>query len=310
MIKKQMAFIRQLSLESYNSTHKKALSSNFTLVDLEPAQTGHLLNLVLEGRLAARAIYRSCYGLRAAAMVRLTNMQASPPPQFPIYLEIDLVRDDDLMDIQKAALLQCLNLDFDLIVPDPNATQKQLRQMFIHGPLPLTSIATSARNVQARPDILVQVCEALRDGRDLEFNLLCREDKNFGFRSRCPSEDEKLSLFKEGDYDAAFKPLKTLLYNMDLEEYGKRNEPFTWSERYCLAYKIAECGLMLCGTSWLSGLRIHHLRHSRKTLTEPRKYVLVRELPIGEADVDEETLVEIHVTQLGNCSWKWQQAKL
>jgi hypothetical protein len=65
-----------------------------------------------------------------------------------------------------------------------------------------------------------------------------------------------------------------LLYELHTVRANEPADKFPRSERLRFAFKIAECGLFLCGTSWLADLKSSNVRRSAKDLEQSRHFLL------------------------------------
>jgi len=295
-LKKQLVELDELAKYSYNFTHGLSLDAEPGAGDLDIAKTANLIRLVLESRLASRALYNSC----------CTLVQATPEEQpqravgGPLYLELNLIRTENMLEITEAPMRSHLEFDFFFLASWISKLQEDPLEILIQGPL--STQHTKGKEPRLDPNMLSQACHATSQPQKTQhfpFHLHCEPSTTFKFLSRGPSQAERIRLCKEDNNH--LKPLTTILYNLRYESFGQPKMRFPYSERCRLAFRIAECGLILCGTSWLSRLQIQRLQ-SKGSFGQPRRYVLEIELTDttgGEISEGVEEKVQSHISAVG-----------
>jgi hypothetical protein len=78
------------------------------------------------------------------------------------------------------------------------------------------------------------------------------------------------------------KPLASLLYELHTSRVGEPAEKFPRSKRIRLAFKIAECGLFLCDSSWLADLKSENIKRSGKDQDHLRHLHNYRHTPAND----------------------------
>ncbi|KAH6653645.1 hypothetical protein BKA67DRAFT_518632 [Truncatella angustata] len=242
-IQNQMATVKKLSKTAFQVVHQVQLQDDIILRRvLEEPQAKLLFTSVYESRLVSNALYQSCF--RAKEEFGRSDLK----------LEIDVFRRS--RDLESPAKTDTLQLRYQFLL----ALNCSLYELLVEGPFSLDVVAQSDF-YQACLATMNQSQEFLRISEETDQNDLrrfsarappmpCRIAKRVISRSLC--EDE-----------GPYKSLVSLLYDLDVLIESEPIDRFPRSERFRFAFKIAEYGLFLSGTSWFVDLRSSNIRSAR-----------------------------------------------
>ncbi|KAF4306216.1 Integrase catalytic core [Botryosphaeria dothidea] len=110
-------------------------------------------------------------------------------------------------------------------------------------------------------------------------------DSSFWFQSKYPVPNA-VSTGK-----ASSTCIHSLLETIQNKSFAESFEKFPNAERIDLAYQVAECGLMLLGTSWLSGVRSTQIKRLKNHLRQQSLFILEISDGNGEGFVIENDLL-------------------
>ncbi|KAN0098823.1 hypothetical protein V8E51_014486 [Hyaloscypha variabilis] len=297
-LQRQLVVLRGMSLKSYNLLPQHSVKlSGISAEETNPAKTATLLRLILDSRLASSALYGSCQSLIRSIVGAQLDKGASKP----LCLELNLVRNEEMLDITTTPAQHCLKLGFFLLIRWP-AKRPWPIELIVEGPLSMRP--RSEKEPGNIKDFLREACEKALKGQTLPFELPIGHSNKGGFRSSSPQPlDSMISSSQAGQTPQItgirLQPLQTLLYNLESLFFSPPLEEFPLSERYRLAFKIAECGLMLCGTSWFSRFRIQHVIRSQKAVGMPRRYLLETAMEPGDVQNNDPKTLQPHIFSVG-----------
>jgi hypothetical protein len=295
LLRKKITNLKGIALSSYNSKHAVGLSGAFSVMDLEPAKMDDLLRLVRESQEASRVLYESCCTLSRRVSSKRNNQSVSEH----VYIEMDLIKTKDLLDIMIAPSRECLGILYHLLLTWPENEVQDLLEVLVEGPLP-TAECTPKTALSLSQDGLMKACNAAVERKILEFHLQHQASKPFLFRSGKPSEgDQIIPRANDDNREDLLVPLNTLLYNLWMPYYQQPPAKFPLPERYQLALQVVEYGLVLSGTSWFSGFRMQRLSRTQRILGKGYRYVFDTSSTVADLPRDDHRSIQQHIFSIG-----------
>ena len=180
----------------------------------------------------------------------LTDNRASKHTKVCPAIELDLLLPRNTSKNTGDSVLQLL---YHLIIPWPDKNQQC--EILIEGP------ASSSPNTLPNLATVLEEIERLRadavarSQSHLEFQETLRTDLSLRTRFRLTSPSEK-DLFNPH----RIINLAELLQHIQSQTSVEAHEQFSQPERINLAFKVAECGLILLGTSWLTDVKSTNIK--------------------------------------------------
>lgn len=179
--------------------------------------------------------------------------------------------------------------------------QGQEQEVFFEGPMTRRSDSANSRNPWAQhranfsppPESVSVVDFETACSTVLQRNAECfkisndmsSSDSSFWFQSKYPVPNA-VSTGK-----ASSTCIHSLLETIQNKSFAESFEKFPNAERIDLAYQVAECGLMLLGTSWLSGVRSTQIKRLKNHLRQQSLFILEISDGNGEGFVIENDLL-------------------
>lgn len=176
-----------------------------------------------------------------------------------IKLEIDILR-RVAADMEMASSKEAVALQYQLLVSWPT----KLIEISIEGPL----IPEKCPSISE--GFFGACIKALSD--EPEIFQVPDMPEPVWFRSQVPHKTQRITS------EPQLKPLASLLHQLDIPNLEEPLETFPRSERIRLAFKLAECGLFLLGTPWLSCLKVDLIQRSVYNLDRRRRFLLATEV--------------------------------
>lgn len=235
---------------------------------LEAVRQSLLLERAFGSREASKALYKWCTSSGRAD----GNSSQTRPGWKDLKIEMGLVFEDAHSKHPAASS----TLHFHLLVSWKD--REDWQEFAFDGPIESTAVAvdpglsqhesTAASDANLIEDF-ASACAALIAKRTQDLRI--SPSSAFRFRSRHPpSEPIRLSQ----KYRVTEKCLQNLLLEIELRNEDEKYDEFPISERYDLAYRTVEFGLMLLGTSWLRNFDKKSLVRLRIGAEQRRRFVL------------------------------------
>ena len=272
-LKDRLASLRTLSYDAYAAKHRVSLSNALSTEQLKMARTSILLQMALETRPASVGLYQSYLD---TCLVGTNDFLSGSDS---IRLDLSLV-DDKILDLDAAQSRDSMILQYHLLVPWRSKGLNPL-EILIEGPFDLGEPLHI--ETESQPDRgFAEACYAALMNDTSEFRIPCRSEVR-RFRSRAES---KISSSNPADW----KPLPKLLYCLDVPIAAEPALKFPRSQRIYLAYKLAQCGLLISGTSWLSKLGNQLVKRTPRDRSDTYHFIL--ELPTAKDSAAESIIRE------------------
>ncbi|EGU84881.1 hypothetical protein FOXB_04605 [Fusarium oxysporum f. sp. conglutinans Fo5176] len=237
VIKDYMATVKERSKEAFEHKHQMPISPAQSRAQLSLAWKKMFFELGYESRITSKGFYDSC---REAKEKFESNH---------IELEMDIFR--QVLDPNKQVNpTMTLELRYSIIFP----LQTRIQEFSVKGPLsferdpPWTSASFHGACLEALSSSGSQFFRVQSGG----------EEEWFG--STVPPACKQM--FPQGRVSQGEK-LNTMLYHLHTPIASQPANKFYLPERIRFAFKVAECGFFLCGTSWLVDLRSRNIRSIR-----------------------------------------------
>ncbi|KAH7276264.1 hypothetical protein B0J15DRAFT_383808 [Fusarium solani] len=243
----QIAAVKKLSKAAFQIWNKAQVPEDIVPREkLEKARMDSFFLSAYRSRLASRQLYQSCYRARAGFASR------------DLELEIDCVRSTDLEIAVKAQ--HELRLRYQFLC----TLKSEFIELSVEGPI--SPAGGSDLHWHTGGEAFYQACLALAR-MNLGHELLRVDGAGAGgFRVYVPPRCCRI--------DGPLKPLASLLYDPWVDIDDEPVDGFPRSERLRFALKIAECGLLLSGTTWLVDLRSSNIRSALDS--EHNRHFLLR----------------------------------
>lgn len=218
------------------------------------AEASLVLRDALQTKLASEILYWACAGLASTKAAEFEGSHIPAGPTLACYpsLEMDLLvrqQDDDASAAGDDASLRVLH--YHIVVEHP-VGQKQW-EVLVEGPKPNEELNTLTQTLS--PVDLAQACAMLES------------TENDQYMGQLPSDPSTMCMFRlMSPYDpvelATHRSihLSSLLGRIQNRTSVEAHEQFPIKERIHLAFKVAECGLLLLGTPWLSNLNSRQIK--------------------------------------------------
>lgn len=263
-IEAQTKLMIDMARNAFQVKHDMSISPDFvsktTLGDIKQTI---LYQLAFETRLASKGLYKSCFDACKTAEARSTKINFDA-------IEIDILR-RVAVDMEIASSKEAIALQYQLLVSWPT----KLLEISIEGPLILEESPEPS-------DGFFGACiKALRDEPEMFQIPIPDLPEPAWFRCRVPHKTHRIPS------EPQLKPLSSLLHELDIPNLEEPLETFPRSERIRLAFKLAECGLFLLGTPWLSGLRVDLIQRSVYNLDRHRRFLLATQVSEKEISDNE-----------------------
>ena len=266
--------LRQDAEDFYYAQHPDLVRDASLTVRREQSASSLLLRNVLETKVASEILYWACLDLNGTTIADYealtTHTGASKHFNVCLALELDLILSQNTRSDSGDCTMQLL---YHLIVPWPD-TSKQC-EILIEGPT-TSNQDTLPRLAEALKDIdKLRAYTAARTKSYLDFQETLRIDLSLHTKFRLMAPTEEVQFVSHRNTELA-NLLQLIQNQTSIESY----ERFPRSERINLAFKVAECGLILLGTSWLSGLKSTNIKRlSRGDSFRERRFLLESRLP-------------------------------
>ncbi|EXK77449.1 hypothetical protein FOQG_17846 [Fusarium oxysporum f. sp. raphani 54005] len=246
----QLAAVKKLSKDAFHGCNGIQVSGDI-LQKSERDQTQRkvLCQLVYESRLASRELYEICY--RARGDFRSSNLD----------LEIDIFRQSHDLAIP-AGREDALPLRYQFLL----TLMSKLHELSVEGPFRSEGDLAPEQYAGVAADFYQACLATARMSQSYELLKASSIANAKWFRlykppeSRCIVEARSSQSFSQGGH---LRSLVSLLYDLRVAIDDEPSDRFPRSERLQFAFKLAECGLFLSGTSWLVDLGSSNIRSAR-----------------------------------------------
>lgn len=229
--------LQTLSSAAFYSEHGFQVLGQPTEEQLDKASTSALLELLLRTRLSSQPLYQCCY--EASALVGFR----------PVCISVDLSQRKRGIDLDLVTRQDALLLRYHFLI----GWISEVAELFVEGPTLNTQTELSAETEpQGDSPFLNAVVDAICAQRSS--HMQCKfapwsfEHKSYSWASKfAPGESVRLPHEAPGPVSS----VAALLYDLrQLDVDQATDRPFPLSQRIALAFKIAEYGLFLSGTTW------------------------------------------------------------
>ncbi|KAJ6126207.1 hypothetical protein N7471_010700 [Penicillium samsonianum] len=242
-IKTLMATVKELSEEAFKHKHQKVMLSEQSRKTLTQARNTMFLNAVYNSRIPCKAFYDSCYDAKKRFKSSDVHLEMDIYPQ-----DLDPNNPRTVYELQYFLYFQ---------------VHTNIEEYTVAGPL--SEDAVSGPNSSN----LYTACMKTR-------NSFTRQLFKVGetwFGSTVPRDSDRVIPREPDARKDKLKPLESILYDLSTKIADQPVVKFPLSERIRFAFKIAQWGFFLCGTSWMVNLRLRNIRSIRDS-TSMRHFLL------------------------------------
>lgn len=259
-LKDRFTVLSSDALNFFAATHPSVEMSASILTRRRIATASMLLQRALETKAASEALYQSCLSWNQGTLPAIVAGQIEGNNQAPSNMGKKTRLE---MDLLLEGMERFTSLHYHLLISSPTSTSWQ--EIMVKGPLQdRTQMGLTVQNLEAAWTTLQsqQSCELQAAWEDAQVN------NKLHFHLTLPVDPIQQGSYKEVG-------LSGLLSGIQARTSADSHEKFPVRERLELAYKVAECGLLLLGTSWLSNISSKKVqRISRPGQGQRRRYIL------------------------------------
>lgn len=253
-------------------------ASQVEITDIIEAESR--LERALVTRHASRVIYDWCLKSRAGALPIMDGSASSRNCQATAKNSIQKLKLDLSLTAKCKTTPSVLRYHcFALWSHDP-----QEQELLFEGPI---SPGAAYQTMSPRhPD----VCEAIDFGTACT-TILKKDSKQFSLANSASEDPNDAFIWFQSRYPvpnsvssgkATSAHVRSLLEDIQQKPFAEAFEEFPYAERFDLAYQVAECGLMLLGTPWLSDIRSARLFRIKNYTFQ--QYLFVLEVADGYSE--------------------------
>lgn len=231
-----MAAVKRLSKDAFQIHNGEQVQGDVILrSEVESKKWNHLFQEIYESRLASKRLYEICYTARGKFF----------PDDLDPNIDIFRQRVEPLIDQDRLPL--SLHYHFFL------AWESKISELLVEGPCHPKGGPYPGNFTNVASDFY----GACRGNCLLPVYGFADES---WFRAYVPQQSRRISVPQE---EEQFKSLPSLLYDLRVAIDHEPLDRFSRSERLRVAFKLAECGLFLSGTTWLTHLQSSRIRCAR-----------------------------------------------
>ena len=281
--------LRTISANAYYSKHKIKVSDLLSEEQLDKARSSVYVQLAIGTRLPARSLYESCY-----AASRPAASGGSECIEY-IKLELDLSRREQGYRLDTVTEMDTVILHYHFLV----FWKRELAELFVEGPFSEDALGQETQEIDEAGGFLSAVMQAISQSRSSRVPLGFRleySSQGSWFKSRTSADEERI--LPTNTVQSQMIPIADLLYDLDTPGGAENYELFSLSQRMSLAFKVAECGLLLAGTNWLSALNSRLIERS-PAASQPGRFVLTTTAPTTDFNADDPKNLSQHIIQIG-----------
>ncbi|KAH8890118.1 hypothetical protein GQ53DRAFT_615945, partial [Thozetella sp. PMI_491] len=241
-----MARVKVRSEEAFKHKHQRSMIPEQSKTILAEANRATFLKAMYNSRIPSKSLYNSCCDAREK--FQSPNIQ----------LEMDICQ----QELEPSGARPLYELQYALYFPAEN----RIREYVVAGPL--------SPDKDPGPDLgsLYAACAGEEGEAD---TMQYFKIGAVWFGSRRPGDPGGLIPHDAEDRQARLKPLGSILYDLRLKE---PIDAFPLAERLQFAFKVAQWGFFLCGTSWMANLRLKNVRSIRDR-AKTRHFLLQTQAP-------------------------------
>lgn len=251
-LKTTLAELSEVANMTFTTKHREKVSDGLTSGQLEKLQRLTFLGMTVGQRQASEALFKLC--LHAKERVSQEN-GAPNSDEAHTRLKIHLTGIKNGVDLESIPFQRGIKLLYHLVLEWETPPE----ELCIEGPLLDLDQAKITES-------FIQLYKAVL--RNEEITILIELEPNVYFPSRRPHDNEIINRRNAESTASTTKSLAEIIHALDMTDPKQNMELFPRIQRLLLAFKVAECGLFLAGTSWLSNLRSKFIqRYSIDTST-------------------------------------------
>lgn len=276
--------LHKVCLEAFALKRKIPAPERVSEEERNQARESVYVQLAAEARRPSVGLYESCH---------VGSGQARPEFEY-VKLEIDLSRAQQGYTLERGTELPAFILYYHFVI----FWNTNLVDLFIEGPHSQDPLVQPIEN-EDPTRFISAVMDAVSNGgpnqTPLRFQIQYSPTGTW-FISRTSSQEEKI--WPTG---APREPrrIADILYDLSQTPGVYDLDEFPLSNRIDLAFKVAECGLMLAGTTWLSRLSTQVIERCPQPRQSISRFLLetqVRQNPLNEAD---QRALAAHIFRIG-----------
>jgi hypothetical protein len=276
--------LHKVCLEAFGLKRKIPTPERVSEEERNQARESVYVQLAAEARKPSAGLYKSCH---------VGSGQARPEFEF-VKLEIDLSRAQQGYTLERGTELPAFILYYHFVI----YWNANLVDLFIEGPHsqgPIVQPIEGEDPTRFISAVMDAVSNGGHDQMPLRFQIQYSPTGTW-FISRTSSQEEKI--WPTGRPREP-KRVADILYDLSQTPGVYDLDEFPLSHRIDLAFKVAECGLMLAGTTWLSKFStqvIERCPQSRQSVSRFLLETKVRQNPLNEAD---QQALAAHIFSIG-----------
>lgn len=272
-LKERYTMLREMSSDLYEAKHPE-MPRNISINERRAAAAASLLlKQAQETKAASETLFWACAQLNepvtgGPGRDLLSSISSTKQPSFP-HLELNLLVEDS-RGASSAGLESCalLKLRYHILIARPEHDQQH--EIVVEGPFASPKSASPSKVNEEVEITLAEACSIVRDQSSCEFLEYLQADPSICVRFRlvCPTNSLYPGELNGMQFDNFLRRIQWMTS-------AEAHEQFPLRERLNLAFKVAECGLLLLGTSWLSTLSSRNIKRlSRPDWTSRRRFLL------------------------------------
>lgn len=246
-LKDRFTVLSSDALNFFAATHPSVEMSASILTRRRIATASMLLQRALETKAASEALYQSCLSWNQGTLPGIVAGQIGANDEAPL----NMAKKTRLeMDLLSGGMDGFTSLHYHLLISSPTTSTWQ--EILVEGPLlDRVQRGLTVQNLEAAWTTLQsqQLCELQAAWEDAHVN------NTLHFHLTLPADPIRPDLYRGNG-------LSGLLLEIQARTSADSHERFPVRERLELAYKVAECTLLLLGTSWLSNISRKKIRRT------------------------------------------------
>ncbi len=243
-LKDTLAELWDIADKAFLAKHGENVSDRLTPEQMEKMERLTCVQMAVDLRSPSEELYRLCLEAKNSISQEDTALRTE---KASTRLKIDLTGIERGVELENIPSQQGIQLLFHLVLEWKESPE----ELCIEGPI---HDLEHARNIGS----FTEAYNALL--RKEEATILIQP--NLYFPSREPHDNETIKRGSSNDTIPLPESLAELLHALDEADLVGAPEKLPRIQRVSLAFKVAECGLFLAGTSWLSNLRSSFIRRS------------------------------------------------
>ena len=268
----RISALQKVCLEAFSLKHKIPTPERISELNRNQARESVYVQLAAEARRPSCGLYESCHA---------GSREASPEFEY-VKLEIDLSRAQQGYTLERGQEVPAFTLYYHFII----VWNKNIVELLIEGPHfqdPPVQPIEDEDPTRFMAAVMDAISNAGSSQTPLRFKVQYSPTGTW-FVSRTSSREERIWTTSQ-----PVEPRRIADILCDLSQTSGIHDldEFPLSHRIDLAFKVAECGLMLAGTTWLSRLSTQMIERCPQARQSVSRFLLetkIRQDPFNAAD--------------------------